>query len=516
MKFANCILMMALTLGGSIASADAKVMNPGEAVGQLVILSADEVKAEGPKYKALSPLSIPVWGELPMDLAVVAGSITLKQQNLLSHVQLKSRARRTPNLDISELQGGIENALFKGLKDGDWIKMSLTKEGKISIEKSTEAAAVSANKAKELPPVTLRSDVQTKKIFKHSELSYKDLERVGSKAANYAELVRILNSASRTVIRPGYGIPFYYYQEFLNTNPKVQEAISKMLADPLMSRVAKVEYRETKLKALRDLFTADDAVVSDELVNQLLELFDSARVGGLPRRWKLRSSTNSEDLPNFNGAGLYESYAYKPVNKEGKEKKREKKIADLKNALKNVWSSVWSLRAYEERSLFRIPHADVKMGIEVNLGFGNEGADGVVVTRNVSGDPTLKNEGVYIETQRGGEHGVANPVANVKPEKILVEYDVQKPLDKAAYKINVLQKSNIADDMITIMPNDNPHPVLSDDEIKDLVFQCLTAEAAFRKMHNKPGMALDLEFKIDSEDTGARAIYLKQARPYID
>jgi len=515
MKIKSLIIAVAV-FAGQFALADARVMNPGEATGQLVVLTPEDVKNLSPKYKALSPLSIPVWGELPLDLAVVAGSITLKQQNLLSHVQLKSRARHTPNLDISELENGIANPIFKGAKDGDWIKLSLTKDGKVSIEMSTEAAAVAAHKAKDLPPVSLRSDVQTKKIFQHSELGYKDLERVGSKAANYAELVKLLNTASRTVTRPGYAIPFYYYQEFLNTNPKVQEAITKMLADPLMNRVAKVEYRETKLKAVRELFEADDAVVSEELLNDLLTIFEAQRINGFPRRWKLRSSTNSEDLPNFNGAGLYESYSYKPVTKEGKEKKLERKKADLKKALQKVWASVWSMRAFEERSLFKIPHAEVKMAVQVNLGFGNEGADGVVVTKNVADDPKLKGDAVYIETQRGDEHGVANPQANVKPEKILVMIDRKQPLNKAAYKVNIIQKSNIADDTITILPTDNPNPVMSEDEIKDLVFQCLTAEAAFRKMHNKPEMALDLEFKVDSEDTGKRAVYVKQARPYID
>lgn len=510
------LILIATAVLAQLALADARVMNAGEATGQLVVLSPDDVMNQSAKYKALSPLSIPVWGELPLDLAVVAGSITLKQQNLLSHVQLKSRARHTPNLDISELQGGLANAIFKGAKDGDWIKMSLTKDGKITIEKSTEQAAAAAHKEKDLLPVQLRSDVATKKIFQHSELSYKDLERVGSKASNYAELVKVLNTASRTVTRPGYAIPFYYYQEFLNKNPKIQETINKVLSDPLMNRVAKVEYREAKLKALRDMFEADDAVVSEELISDLLKIFDSVRVDGLPRRWKLRSSTNSEDLPNFNGAGLYESYSFKPVNKEGREKKPEKKRADLRSALQRVWASVWTLRAFEERSLFKIPHADVKMAVQVNLGFGNEGADGVVVTKNVAGDPRVTGPAVYIETQRGDEHGVANPKANVKPEKILVEYDVKNPLNVAAYKVTIIQKSNIADDMSSILPNDNPNPVLTDEEAKDLVLQCLKAEAHFRKLHNSTTMALDLEFKIDSEDTGKRAIYVKQARPYLD
>ena len=51
----------------------------------------------------------------------------------------------------------------------------------------------------------------------------------------------------------------------------------------------------------------------------------------------VRSSTNAEDLPGFNGAGLYDTVA----NVRGK--------AALGEAVKQVWASLWNLRAVEER-----------------------------------------------------------------------------------------------------------------------------------------------------------------------
>ena len=92
------------------------------------------------------------------------------------------------------------------------------------------------------------------------------------------------------------------------------------------------------------------------------------------------------------------------------------------------------------------------------------------------------------------------------------------PLNMDSYKINILQRSNIADDNITILPSDNMNPVMSDAEIKDLVFQSLKAEAHFKNIfgRDKEDFSLDLEFKIDSEDTDARQVYIKQARPDID
>lgn len=510
-------VMATLAMTGT-AYAAAKVMNPGDATGQLVYLSADDVLKESPKYKSLSPLSIPVFGEMPLDMSVVAGAITVKQQNLLSHVQLKSRARHTPNLDISALEGGLDNPMFKNYPDGSWIRMVLGADGSIKIEASTEAAATAAYNKKKTAKVNLEADVTNSTIFRTEELGSPDFVRVGSKAANYGELAKTLNTASRTVVRPGFGIPFYYYEEFINANPKIKAAIEALLRDPLMKRVAKVEYREAKLKAIRDMMTATDAVMNEKLIDDLLARFEQVRFENKPRKMKLRSSTNSEDLPNFNGAGLYTSESYKPFNKKGEEKKDAKKRESLKEALQTVWASVWNLRAYDEREFFAIPHSQVRMGMQVNPSFANEGADGVVVTKNMAGDSRYPGYGVYIEAQRGDDHSVANPEPGVKPMRVLVLVDQNDKLNMAKYDVKVLQNSNIADDNKAILPQDNPTPVMSADEIKDLVYQSLKAEAHFGPTldpQNK-NFSLDLEFKVDAEDTGKRQIYLKQARPYID
>lgn len=507
-----------ITVATTFAWAQAKVMNPGEAFGQLVYLTAEDVTSETPKYKALSALSIPVFGELPLDMSVTAGAITLKQQTLLSHVQLKSRARKTPNLDISALEGGLSNQLFAPFPDGSWVHMVLGQDGSIVLEPSTEAAALEFYSNKKLDPVSLRYDLTANKIFTASELGSGDAIRVGSKAANYAELAKALNTADRMVVRPGFAIPFYFYQEFVDTNPKIKAAIASILKDPLMAKVAKVSYRETKLAALRDLMNSEESVVSETLIDELLARFEQVRdPQGLPRKMKLRSSTNSEDLPNFNGAGLYDSDGYNPI-KKGKERSMEEKRATLKKTLRTVWASVWNLRAFDERSYFRIPHADVRMGIQVNLSFQFEDADGVVVTKNVPRDANCIGRCVYIEVQRGNEYSVANPAANVKPQKVLVDVDDQDPLNTGLYQVNVMQNSNVADDTKTILPHDNPNPVLTMEEIKDLSLQVMRAHIHFKPLlgAKNDDFSLDLEFKVDREDTALRQVYLKQARPYLD
>lgn len=501
------------------AIASASVMNPGEAIGQLIFLSAEDVKSETEKYKGLNPLSIPVFAELPLDMSVVAGAITLKQQTLLSHVQLKSRARHTPNLDASGLEGGLSNTLLSRFKDGDWVKMVLTVEGQVSIEASTEAAANDFYNKRKADKIELKADVDSKDIYRSEDLHSSDAIRVGSKAANYGELTHAVNTAERTVVHPGYAIPFYYYQEFIDMNPKIKTAIQSILRDPLMAKVAKVSYRESKLKKLQDMMTSDEAVVNETLVAELVVRFNQLKDrNGVPRKLKLRSSTNSEDLPNFNGAGLYDSFGYNPVSKDGKEKSEDKKKETLVKILKSTWASVWNLRAYDERAFFHIPHEQVRMAIQVNPAFPNELYSGVVVSKNSAGRKDLLGKGVYIEVQRGSEYSVTNPVANIKPQKILVIYDEKDILNSSKYVVHVLQNSNIADDNKTILDHDNVKPVMTTDEILDLCTQVLKSHLHFQPIYGQdnPDFALDLEFKLDTDGSEKAQIYLKQARPYLE
>ena len=68
-----------------------------------------------------------------------------------------------------------------------------------------------------------------------------------------------------------------------------------------------------------------------------------------------RSSSNCEDLPGFNGAGLADSYrAGAPITDD--------LVADR---LRQVWASLWSDRGYAERAAFGIDQSDAAMAVLV-------------------------------------------------------------------------------------------------------------------------------------------------------
>lgn len=512
-------LIFALIMICSFSSfAQVVIMNPAKTIGQLLVLSAEDMATKSPKYQSMSFLSIPVFAELPMDLSVVAGIITLKEQNQLSHAQVKSKSHHIPNLDISKLEGGFNNPIFQGFKDGDWVELELIAPDTVKISASTEEAATAFYNNNQKPPVQLDYDLSADKLFSMSEMDWTYANKVGSKAANYAELAKALNTPERTVVRSSYALPFSFYNQFVESNPAVKSKIQSILRNPLMKKVTATSFRDGKLQELRDLIMSPETTVNPELIENMIALFDTITDSkGKKRNMKLRSSTNSEDLPNFNGAGLYTSASYKATKKKN-DLSKEEKVANVTEALKTVWASVWNLRAFEERQYFSIPHEDVFMGIQINPSFGDEIADGVVVTKNLANVPMLSGDGVYIEAQRGDVHSVANPTPGIKPQKILVLYDKQDPLNKDKYTVNVLMQSNIADDNETILPEDNPKAVMTDEQAKDLVFQSLKAVEHFRPLvgNNNPDFSLDLEFKVDEEDTNEPQVYLKQARPYLN
>ena len=107
--------------------------------------------------------------------------------------------------------------------------------------------------------------------------------------------------------------------------------------------------------------------VDEKLLGLVRSKISSMKIEG---KVILRSSTNCEDLPGFNGAGLYRSIILNP-NDEG----------ELAEGIKKVWSSVWLERAYNERDWYQIDHSLVAMAILVQPLVGDLLANGVAITK---------------------------------------------------------------------------------------------------------------------------------------
>ena len=100
----------------------------------------------------------------------------------------------------------------------------------------------------------------------------------------------------------------------------------------------------------------------------------------------VRSSSNSEDLPGFSGAGLYTTVP------------NVTQADALTRAVQTVWASVYNFEAYEARRAAGIGQEGVVMAVLVQLAAASE-SSGVMITR----DPfdASRRHVTYLSAKRG-------------------------------------------------------------------------------------------------------------------
>ena len=199
------------------------------------------------------------------------------------------------------------------------------------------------------------------------------------------------------------------------------------------------------------------------------------------RRVKIRSSTNCEDLPNFSGAGLYNSYAAWANGPNSADQ-----------VILRVFSSVWSFRGFGERSFWNIDHETVRMGCLINESFAKELANGVLVTQNIA---DFRVYGMYVNVQKG-ENEVTNPTDGALPEVFSI---ADGPLGPQVIRQRFSSLSPLT-------------PILSDTEVVTMFQAATKTQNHFATLYGKypEAFALDVEFKLTSE----HKVVFKQVRPY--
>ena len=348
------------------ASRSELVLNAGSATGRLRIIPKldDDV--------LLAPSDIVVLGEAPLRLSPVAGIITNEFSTPLAHVNLLAKSWKVPN-------GYVRGALGKyAALDGQWVRM--VAGDTITVRKASPKEIAAAQKVQSKRKVRIaRSDLTFRALPALGQLRAKDAVRVGSKAANLGEIVAQWKPERDDFVVPaGFAVPFAWYQDFLRLNG-LDRKIGALLADPRMRSDGK--YRRQQLALLRDAFGAGQlpAGLGAELARQRSTAIGEGGVF-------VRSSTNSEDLPGFNGAGLYTSVPN--VTDQ----------AALEAAIKVVWASVWNDGAFAARESAGIDHRSVMAGVLVQRGMNSE-SSGVMITENPF-DPREWGT-VFINAKRG-------------------------------------------------------------------------------------------------------------------
>jgi hypothetical protein len=413
-----------------------------------------------------------VLDEVPVQLPPVAGIITSKPSTPLSHINLLAKGWGIPNVYIKNAQ-----ELFKQY-NGWWVDFDARRDTySIKRADNSELDEYQKRLKQRLDIMKPRYDLAITKLAGLSEQRASSVIAYGAKSANLGELIHARLPGFS--VPPGFTIPFYYYDQFLREN-KLDNAVYTMLNDQKF--VHDPAYRRAYLTRLRDDF--QKGTISPQLRAEVLRRLHTEFPG---KGVFARSSTNSEDLPNFNGAGLYTTMPN--LRTDGQ----------LIEGIKSVWASVWNFEAYEARERAGIDHTKIYMGVLIQEGINSE-SSGVMITADPF-NKADKDQAVYISAKRGLGMKV------VEGQRI-AEQVVYRPKANA---VQVLTRSE-EDSLLTFderggikeIPISGERAVLSDEVVRRL------ARAADNIKRVFGGKDQDIEWAYMKG-----AIYIVQSRPYI-
>ena len=436
-----------------------EVLNEGKGIGYLRYIKSGEEDNYRPSAE-----DILIYESLPKRVPPVSGIITLEPQTPLSHINLLAKNRGTFNLYALDL-----NALPS-------IKTHLNQLVRIDCsEKEITLSTATENEAKKywdsrMTKVEIPKPILSQEMIIPLEGKRADIhtQTIGAKAANYG----LIRQHKPEYVKPGFGVPFTHYFE----------VIRSCGADTLIRNLSKMDREEagTTLSLIRKRIKG--AQVNPELIAAIRKTQNESYGGA---RIRLRSSTNCEDLPEFNGAGLYTS---KGFNAEDSDEKLAKKILQ-------VYASLWSELAFDERAHYLIDHERAGMAILINPAFSDEFANGVALTLP---EMDLTKVGVFINSQMG-ENSVTNPKNGELPESIFFRAG-------RGDKYELRSRSNIQD-------------VFTSEELRELLPELRKLTLFFHELFvNEDGQiegeeayGVDIEFKV-MQEAGEFRLYVKQAR----
>lgn len=391
------------------STAEFVALNPGTTKGRLRAFRTEQEYREN----TLEWFDIVVMHRVPDDIPRLAGIINASHTTPLSHTNVLATGWSIPNA----IQIGAFDLIDRENLDGRWVEYAVsTRSAGVGLRLIDEPDDIGLRPAWYAQRVTLEEPEDTyNPIVDLGRIRYNDSHRYGTKAANLGELHHVLASesprrllgffsvprpprdnllpylakllgedddllvasqqllAERVRVPRGIALPFSMHQGFLESSPKIQQAIGKLkMALELNAR--EIEPLCVELQQL---------IRKTRVPDYLLSEMDTALVENLAgvRTFVVRSSSNAEDLAGFSAAGIYESYNHVTS---------AEKIVE---SVKEVWASLVSARSVRLRQQAGISLDDCFMGVviqeQVKADFG-----GVMVTTNPMNRSDFRN--VYI------------------------------------------------------------------------------------------------------------------------
>lgn len=326
-----------------------------------------------------------------------------------------------------------------------------------------------------------------KNVILFSQITAKDVSRVGGKNASLGEMIKHLK-AKGIKIPDGFATTTSAYRNFVTKNGLAAE-IDKILRVTKIDNILSLKKASQKIQHL--ILTTDFDHQFEEEVNKAYK-----NLGSIPVA--VRSSATAEDLTEASFAGQQETY----LNITGTK-------AILK-AIKKVYASLYSGRAISYRQHHSFDHHQIALSVGIQCMIRSDlGASGVMFTIDTeSGFDKV----ICINASYGlGEtivQGQVNPdefyvyklaIANKKSailKKRLGEKSIKMVYVKGA-------KSGLRTRLVAVPKKERRCFCINDQEIQTLAKQALIIEKHY-------GRAMDIEWGKDGLNG---EIYILQARP---
>jgi hypothetical protein len=412
---------------------------------------------------------IVIYENLPNEMPRTGGVISAVSQTPLSHVNLRAIQDKVPNAYIKN--AAAHEKIVKLI--GKYVHF-IVRQNEFTIEESNLEAVNAWFDAlrpaeNQTPPLNLSRT----KITRLDDIRFDMSDSFGAKCANLSEM-RTFGFDVLT-IPDGFGIPFHYYRAFMNHNG-FYEKVLQMRSDS--SFINNATERDKQLKKFRK------EIENGEMPQWMLDDL-SVMQSAFPKGESIRcrSSTNNEDLPDFSGAGLFDSKTQKPD--EG----------HISKSIKQVYASMWNFRAYDEREFYRIDHVVASMGVLCHPNEKDEILNGV----GVSADPIYFTNNTFYLNNQMGEDLVTNPEALSIPEEIILDANKKTEDDFTVIRFSNLSSSKLIFDK-KYLSQMRDHLKVIHNRFKRLY-----------QAESDPHFAIEIEYKIVKEGY----LSIKQARPWL-
>ncbi|PKN54591.1 MAG: hypothetical protein CVU56_25730 [Deltaproteobacteria bacterium HGW-Deltaproteobacteria-14] len=393
--------------------------NPGVAAGYPHVFDGAFTSTDA------DPDDIVVLARVPDDIPPVAALISAVPQTPLAHVNLLAKARGTPNAYV----GGI----LEWQQLGSWdyyrqpVAVKVTEDDVVWRELACHTEQVDGHSVRVCPEWDTYRSLRATPVRTITQL---DLS-----SAPYVVDVTdggLADMAANVPLIGGKCAGMLAFQDF----PGMETP-----GNPLALSVRAYHEHLAPLRPTLEALLASATFASDSRVRFLVlegeEEFRDAHLttltAALTERFawlaptqglRFRSSATAEDVPGFNGAGLYDSntgFLRPELQADADDRKRS-----VAWALKKTWSSYWGFPAFEERRVAKVDHLSGNMAVLVHPRFDDpyEDANGVM-TLHLSRWFTPTQRRLVVNVQHGAL-SVTNPggtLALPEIDEVLIDPD---------------------------------------------------------------------------------------------